>query len=225
MDRAYSHYWFRARIENYSGSFEEFLVDYPEAIDWGFYARHLRSYTARFDRDTFSILIFERAFEDTDATLKQLGEALGVDSAAFPDDVARARVNRRFVPRHRGLYASSFSLARRLVRPDFYGVVRWVKLLGIMRVLGKEGDVAIHVPMKAYSANLHMTCTIIRTPMGHRIRARNALYTRRCAMVRCTVLTTKFSGMSTAPACRSNIRARQLSRTESRAARLLSSAM
>ncbi len=78
VDRAYSHYWFRARIENYTGSFEEFLADRPEATDWGFYARHLRSYVARFDKERFSILIFEHAFDNPDETLRRLGDALGL---------------------------------------------------------------------------------------------------------------------------------------------------
>jgi len=148
VDRAYSHYWFRARIENYRGSFEDFLAERPEATTWGLYARHLANYTAHFAKDRILVLVYERLFADLDRNLRALGDFVGVDSATFPAIVRARRVNPRFLPRLRRTYAYSFSAAWWLVRKDLYGMVRWARNFGVMRLLGTQGDDAIHAPMK-----------------------------------------------------------------------------
>lgn len=148
VDRAYSHYWFRARIENYRGSFEEFLGERTEATNWGFYARHLANYTAHFAKERILVLVYEHLFTDVNHHLRTLGGFLGVDSSRFPALVSRRRVNPRFVPRLRRTYAYSFSAARWLVTRDLYGVVRWARNLGVMRLLGSRRDDSIDVPMK-----------------------------------------------------------------------------
>ena len=149
VDRAYSHYWFRARIENYRGSFEDFLTARAEATTWGFYARHLANYTARFAKDRILVLVYERLFADLDGHLRTLGDFLGVDGAAFPAVACGRRVNPRSLPRLRRTYAYSFAAARWLVGRDLYGVVRWARKLGLERLLGTRGDHAIRDPMKA----------------------------------------------------------------------------
>src|SRR5262249_59931642 len=56
VDRAVSHWRFRRQLDNYSGSFDAFLTDYPDAVRWGRYATHLQPWLDRFGPDAVLVL-------------------------------------------------------------------------------------------------------------------------------------------------------------------------
>lgn len=108
-DRAFSHYVFRMRNDNYQGTFEQFLEDFPTAREWGFYAPNLKRFFSHIPRSRFLILIYEESFRDVLATRGRIAEFLGVDDARFPEQAGRTRVNRASIPRFR----SGFHIASR----------------------------------------------------------------------------------------------------------------
>jgi len=138
VNRAWSHYWFRVRIENYEGTFEEFLEDRPEARMWGLYGQHVEKYLARFRKEQLLVLVYEKVFDDVSGSLKRLAAFLEVDAGGFSEDVVRRRVNPRHVPRFRRAYAAAFSVGRWLVRRDAHGVVALAKKLGIGSLFGRD---------------------------------------------------------------------------------------
>ena len=68
VTRAYSNYGFCVQRANYRGSFERFLIDQPNALDKGFYGRHLRRYLRHFERDQILALVLEQSLADIGAT-------------------------------------------------------------------------------------------------------------------------------------------------------------
>jgi hypothetical protein len=149
VDRAWSHYWFRVRIENYEGSFEEFLEDRPEARTWGLYGRHLQKYLSLFPEENLLVLVYEKVFEDLPEALERLAAFLEVDAGGFSADVARRRINPRHIPRFRWAYAAAFSVGRWLVRHDLHGGVAFAKKLGVTSLFGRDEDSAKGSSMSA----------------------------------------------------------------------------
>ncbi|MGH8902937.1 MAG: sulfotransferase domain-containing protein [Egibacteraceae bacterium] len=138
VDRAVSHYRFRQQVDNYCGSFEEFLASYPHAREWGRYASHLRPWLDEFDRGQFLVLVYEDAVLDPEGTKHRLAEWLGVDPAAFPAQAARDASNRSFLPRHRRAYAAATRQAQFLRSHDLDWAIELGRRMGVKRVLSRR---------------------------------------------------------------------------------------
>jgi len=146
VDRAYSHYLFRARVANYTGSFEGFLSSCREAIQWGFYSQGLRNYLRYFSRDKILVLIYEIAVVDVHKTMEALANFLGIAVARFPPNVGFERINPSYIPKWRSLYALATNVAHVLRNKyELDWVVNLAKRLGIKQVFGQSGSVP---PMK-----------------------------------------------------------------------------
>jgi hypothetical protein len=137
VERAHSHYWFRVRIENYRGSFEEFLAGRSEAIEWGRYAAHLAPWYDAYGRDAILPLIYERVFAEPESTFDRLAAFLDVDPAGFvaARTGAGEKVNPRFQPRHPRLYVAAVRFSKVLRRLDADRVLRAAKRLPILKLL------------------------------------------------------------------------------------------
>lgn len=138
VDRAHSHYGHRVRLDNFSGSFESFLMEYPEALDWGYYARNLKSYLRHFDREQMLILIYERALTDIVATKGKVAGALDIEVQRFPSPAGSRVVNRSYVPRFRAVHALAVSVVRQLRGFDLDWPVNLAKRFRIDRLFGEQ---------------------------------------------------------------------------------------
>jgi len=144
VERAISHYRFRQLVDGYRGSFDDFLVAYPDATDWGYYARHLAPWFDYFDRDRFLVLVFEHAVSDVDSTKRALAGHLGIDVTRFPDGSGGGPRNDPFVPRHPRLQRAARHGSRRLRSIDADWVVRLARRAGAAQVVKRRapGSVA-----------------------------------------------------------------------------------
>jgi hypothetical protein len=167
VDRAYSHYQFRRRIDNFSGTFEDFLQSHPHAIEWGFYSRFLKNYLRYFSERQILVLIHEHAFADTARTKVELAHFLAVDPRRFAKS-AEAKVNRGYMPSLRRAYALSISMARHLREKDLYRIINLAKRLGVRRVFGERHSIAPSMEAKTqylgslYSGEISELETLLR---------------------------------------------------------------
>lgn len=136
VDRAYSDYWFRVRIKNYQGSFKQFLEDRPEALELGFYSRHLPAYLEYFDRSELLVLLFERAIQDIPAVRRQLANFLGIEVTRFPAGAGQTPVNERFIPRLPWLYTHLVAFGAYLRRRDADWAIHAARRVGLIRAAG-----------------------------------------------------------------------------------------
>jgi hypothetical protein len=135
VDRAYSQYGFVVQRRNYRDSFEEFLATRPNALEMGFYSRHLSHYLRFFDPSQILALVFEEAISDGDGTRRSLSEFLGVSADGFP--VSIGRVNASTVPKHGWLSSVAVKTGRTLRRKHLESVVDIGARLGGRRLLAK----------------------------------------------------------------------------------------
>lgn len=135
VERTVSHWRFRAQVDAYRGSFAEFLADYPQAVDMGRYATHLRRWLAHFELSEILVLVAEEATADVEGTRRRLAELVGVEAGRFPAGAGEARANETFVPRHGRLYAAATRQAQRLRRHDLDWVLRAGRAIGGKKVL------------------------------------------------------------------------------------------
>jgi hypothetical protein len=138
VDRAYSHYWFRVRVDNYKGGFREFLRDYPEALAWGMYAKHTRRYLTRFHRDQILILTYEDVFDDVEKGCRKIAKFLEIYPEGFHKAADPDKINPGYIPRYPKIHAFSARIARRLRREDKYDLIRVFKRLGLKRLLSSR---------------------------------------------------------------------------------------
>ena len=147
VDRIVSHYKFRIRLDNYSGSIEDFLRDYPQAVEWSRYGKHLNNYLRFFRRDQFLILKFEHATQNIEETRQQLAEFLNLDLSLFPEDSGKQVVNAAFNPKNRKLYRFAKSAAKWMGDRGLYRIRNWLKNSTLTRKLlhsdGGKFDVKI----------------------------------------------------------------------------------
>lgn len=98
VKRAFSHYLFRKRMDNFDGCFQQFIDAYPTAVEWGRYADHLPRFLDQFPRQQLLVLFNERMFSDIPATLQQICAFLGLDAGRFPPGAGEGRVNETAIP-------------------------------------------------------------------------------------------------------------------------------
>jgi hypothetical protein len=135
--RAFSYYQFRARVDHYRGSFEQFLVDEPNIIASGYYARNLKPFVEEFGRERILALLFEDAVTGVEQTKQRLAAFLGVSVDGFAGD-GRERVNASFRPRHPALYSMAHRLGRWMREHDLYGVIQVLERAGLKRIISKS---------------------------------------------------------------------------------------
>jgi hypothetical protein len=137
VERAISHYRFRCQVDNFRGTFSEFLSGYPEAVDWGRYASHLAPWLDEFERERILILVYEDAVRDVPATKSRLGRWLGVDPGRFPGEAGLAKTNETLIPKHRRAYALATRQAQFLRRHDLDRLLDLGRKAGAKRVLAR----------------------------------------------------------------------------------------
>lgn len=139
IDRAYSHFVLRSNLDNYQRSFDDFLSDYPTAIEWGFYYRNLKRYIDRFGAEQILVLVHEHVFTDIEASRKRIAEFLGVDPARFPDDAGVGRVNRGLVTRFRRTRAIVKRVGRVMRDRDMGWAFTFARKIGLKKLFLVEG--------------------------------------------------------------------------------------
>lgn len=140
VERAWSDYVFRVRIDNYRESFENFLVDYPSALNHGYYTKPIENYLKYFDHDQLMILIFEKIFQDINNTRQKLANFLSIDPDLFPERSGKEKVNRGYVPRFRSLAAIANGTLEFVLRNEQYWLINLAKRSGLKRLLSVEGE-------------------------------------------------------------------------------------
>lgn len=157
VSRAYSHYLFRVRVDNYSESFEDFIDFVPEAIEWGFYSKGLENYLRYFSKNQFLVLIYEHIFDDLDFTQNKLAAFLDINSNFFSPSVVNAKVNKSYQPKLKRTYALATKVANNLRERDLYWVINLGKKLGGVKLFGekKVGFAPMRSDTKAYLKNLY----------------------------------------------------------------------
>ncbi|MBN1580633.1 MAG: sulfotransferase domain-containing protein [Anaerolineae bacterium] len=140
IDRAYSHYWHRVRIDRYPGSFRNFLADRPEAIQWGFYSKSLKNYLGSFPREQILVLIFEQATANVSETKQSLAQFLNVSVDRFPQMAGAKKVNKGHIPRFPSVYTGAVYGARRLRDLNLDWLVRLVKRIGFQRIFDNSAS-------------------------------------------------------------------------------------
>lgn len=135
VERCVSHFKFRRRSDNYQKTFADFINDYPESVEWGFYAKHLQKYIEAFPLDQFLFLKFEDVTKDVEAAKCQLAEFLGVAPSLFPTEAGHQRVNAHKEPLFPVAYKIGARMSRILVDLKLYKVRKAVKFLakGLLR--------------------------------------------------------------------------------------------
>lgn len=139
VERAFSDYILRMKLDNYRGSFEQFLIDKPRHLDRGFYTDHIKEYLKYFPFEQMAILIFERMFQDIPATRNQIADFLDINANRFPAGAGAAQVNSSALPKLRTAYslASRTSLWLRRRDLDFIPNL-FTKSLGTKRLFGRS---------------------------------------------------------------------------------------
>jgi hypothetical protein len=113
VDRAHSQYRHWVQETGYGGSFAEFLVDHPGAIERSHYWAALQPFLEQFPAGQLHVIVFEDMVDDPRTVLREVYGFLGVDPDHLPEDVDQA-VNVSGAPRYPRLYARSKKVSRLL---------------------------------------------------------------------------------------------------------------
>ena len=146
-DRCLSHYKFRVKLDNYKGSFEDFLDDYPHAIEWGMYGKYFAEFLKHYQRHQFLIISFTEAVRDVAYTKKILSEFLDIDVTLFPENAGKSVVNKTSTPRSPYLYKFAVLASKWMARANLFKFRNLVKnnaLIGrLWKSSGEEMKVSI----------------------------------------------------------------------------------
>lgn len=135
--RAYSQYGFVVQRRNFRGSFDEFLESRPQALEMGFYSRHLERYLRTVDRARLLPLVFEDVFANTASAAERLAGFLGVSASGFHAAAAVRKVNESTVPVHGSASGLAVTVGRRLRRWGLEGVVDFGRRHGVQRAIAR----------------------------------------------------------------------------------------
>jgi hypothetical protein len=136
VSRTVSHYRFRQQVDAYKGSLSDFVVDFPESLEWGDYAAGLERYLDHFDITQLLILTAEEAQHDPARALNRVGSFLGVGAEGFrPDAVEAHERNSSGMPRSRVMYNAAHRTAAWLRDRDMYWLPQLARRLGVGRRL------------------------------------------------------------------------------------------
>lgn len=139
IDRVISHYKFRIRVDNYKGDFSNFIKDYPESIEWGFYSKYINNWLSFYSKKDLCIFVFEDAVKNVEETKKKLGDFLEIDSSLFPEKSGERKINEGFVPKFPTLYNSILKVSTFFLKKDLYVIRNKAKKI-IKKTLSKKSD-------------------------------------------------------------------------------------
>jgi hypothetical protein len=134
--RAYSHYGLFVRNTGFRGTFQEFVRDHPNALEWGKYSSYLPNYLGRFPGRVL-VLVQEEVFSDVPSARRDIAMFLGIDPGGFPAAAGTERVNKAIVPRRRGAYRLAMRAVRALNSSGHDWLIRAAKSLGAKRFLAR----------------------------------------------------------------------------------------
>ena len=142
VQRCLSHYKFRIRLDNYKGNFDNFLDDYPHAIEWGLYGKYFSKFLKHYDRSQFLVIPFEKAVKDVQGTQEVVSAFLGIDQTLFPADAGKSAVNKSFIPKSPRLYRFDVFFSKWMARANRFKIRNKIKNMAfIQRFLNsKSGE-------------------------------------------------------------------------------------
>ncbi|NBB91755.1 MAG: hypothetical protein GVY32_01130 [Gammaproteobacteria bacterium] len=111
VERLVSHYRWRVRQDGFRGDLKAFLEAYPEALDWGDYARHLERLGGWIRSGRLLVLSHEAMHAPGSAELERLASFLEVSGDPFRETGSEP-VNVSRPPRSRWLWKGGVRLAR-----------------------------------------------------------------------------------------------------------------
>lgn len=138
IDRLYSHYWFRRRVENAHLSFLTFIENRSNIVELGFYAKYLERWLEYFGREKILILTTEKDLSMVRKTRRKLASFLQVDPKLFPENAGMSKKNTRHLPRFRKAYAWAIAVRRAFRRADIHWPSRLAHALGVKDWFGKQ---------------------------------------------------------------------------------------
>lgn len=137
IDRLFSHYLLRVRVDNFQGSFEEFLKARPDAVQLGFYCQQLEHYSQHFAHEQLLIIFYDDLLASEASTLQRVADFLEIDFERFPKkQEGNRKVNSGYVPRFRWLYSLMFRIGRFMRANDLYWVINLAKRLHLNKLGG-----------------------------------------------------------------------------------------
>ena len=128
VNRAYSYYGLKVRNTNYTGTFEEFIDEFPATTKRGNYSQYMELFLEYFDRDQLLVLITEKAVSDVSNTKNTLANFLDISANLFPEDAGTKRVNSSYTTRAPAVYALMVQTSVKLRR--------WDKVTDLARRMG-----------------------------------------------------------------------------------------
>lgn len=135
VERAISHYRWRMRQDAFRGSFEDFLVAYPEAVSWGEYYTHLSRYRDWLDRGDMLVMIYEHLFSNSHDELERIATFLDIESGLLLDFPPGKVINKAFFPRFPRMWRFGVRLGAKLRDMNLDFVINAARGIGIKRAL------------------------------------------------------------------------------------------
>lgn len=139
-DRCVSHYKYRQRLDNYQGSFSDFLNDYPTAIEWSLYGIHLKRYLEVFKPEQILLLDFHAATKELQGLKRTLSAFLDIDPELFPSTSGKQRVNEHITLKYPLLYRFSVRFSRLMVDLRLYKLRQFLKFF-LVNFLKKQSTI------------------------------------------------------------------------------------
>lgn len=143
IDRAYSHYCHSVRSGHYNKSFENFMIDKPDAITNGFYAKNLLPFLDFYDSQQLCCLIFEESVIDLEKTRREIAIFLNVEFSKFPQTSGNTKVNKSYIPKYKWLNYLAAEVNRYLVKKDLDWVINMADNMGLRKLLALGGKTTI----------------------------------------------------------------------------------
>lgn len=147
-DAAYAAYHQLSRFRPLPSTFEAFLDQFPELLEYGRFHCHLLPFLQRFGRERVHLLLFDDICADPAATFRDICRFLEIDPTVEPPSLRR-RVNPRTVLRSRRLLVARVALraffgryaATRFVRRTLVGLGADRAVIRLMDLNEKPGTV------------------------------------------------------------------------------------
>ena len=133
--RAYSQYGQAVRLQGYSQSFEQYLEDFPLALEHGLYAKYINRWLELFELAQTKFLIFEEDLKDYDNVQRKLADFFQVDPFKFPDLSIGKKINQTYLPKYKKLNQIANRLRNYLVDQEITWAVNSFKQLGAQKIL------------------------------------------------------------------------------------------
>ncbi len=145
VERCIFHYKFMVRIDNYTGSFKEFLKDYPAALKWGLYGMWLEQFLRVYSRDQLLVLVFEEATREPRHMLKEIAGFLDIDENKFDTEIIYKRINEGFKPKLSIVYNFAIRVSRLFMKWELYALRNALKKIvkPVISARDKQSEVSV----------------------------------------------------------------------------------